>query len=65
MRTHPDGTDAWAFVGMSRRVRVGTHPRFAQRCEYPGFCRFCAARAACACRCVPVRAGPCCRVLLA
>ena len=22
MRTHPDGTDVWAFVGMSRRVRV-------------------------------------------
>eukprot|EP00966_Prymnesium_polylepis_P054620 1262457-Prymnesium_polylepis.1 len=22
MRKHPDGTDVWAFVGMSRRVRV-------------------------------------------
>ena len=26
MRTHPDGTDAWAFVGMSRRVRVRSSP---------------------------------------
>eukprot|EP00966_Prymnesium_polylepis_P268573 6204556-Prymnesium_polylepis.1 len=22
MRTNPDGTDVWAFVGMSKRVRV-------------------------------------------